>query len=89
MYKAECVLKDKNIWQHLFLCGYFISETLKHLTECWVGDGGPICLLNEYLFKSVQFQVFTYTKSVYTFKLFKRLYVIWLEIAVFKKCEFF
>lgn len=41
---------------------------LKHLTRCGADDSGPTCLLKGYLFEFVQFQMFTYTKSVHTFK---------------------
>lgn len=56
MYRAECFLKDKNIWQCLFLCFEpVVSETLKYFTKYWVLVI-PSCLLNDYLFKSVQFK---------------------------------
>lgn len=65
----QCVFLRIKIFDSTCSCvESFISETLKHLTKCWVGGSGPTCLLNEYLFKYVQFQVFTYTKSVHTFK---------------------
>lgn len=44
---------------------FFVSENTQHLTKCWEGSTDPICLQNEYLFKYVQFQVFTYTECTY------------------------
>lgn len=65
MYRAECVLKVKNIW-HLFLCfESFIYEALKYFTKCWVRDSDPTCLLNEYWFNLYSFCVYLYKECIY------------------------
>lgn len=46
----------------LVVLRFFVSENT-YLTNCW--RVVLICLLNEYLFKSVQFHVFTYTECTY------------------------